>query len=173
MDLPLIAEGYCLRDFRIGDRLSLVRHANDPSVARWLRERFPSPYTGDDATLWIRRSLAEKPRRNFAIAYGDTAIGGIGLEAEKDVYRHSAELGYWLGKEYWGLGVATAAVSRMCEYAFRDLDLIRVHAGVFSPNVGSARVLEKAGFHYEGTKRGGVLKNGELMDELLYAKLRE
>ena len=173
MNLPLAVEGYVLRDFRISDVDSLVRHANDPMVARWLRERFPSPYTRHDATTWIRHRLAERPATNLAIANAHELIGGIGLELEQDVYRHSAELGYWLGKEFWALGIASAAASRMCEYAFRDLDLMRLHASVFAPNLGSARVLEKAGFQCEGRRRDAVLKHGELMDELVFARLRK
>jgi RimJ/RimL family protein N-acetyltransferase len=100
-------------------------------------------------------------------------LGGIGLDRQGDVYRHSAELGYWLGRQHWGRGVATAAVEAICRYGFETVGLRRIYACVFEPNSASTRVLEKAGFRLEGRHRKAVWKDDELLDELRYGLLPE
>lgn len=89
------------------------------------------------------------------------------------MHRRSAEIGYWLGEPFWGRGIATAAVIAVTGYAFTRHDLVRLHAGVFEWNPASARVLEKAGYSLEGRLRKSVTKNGETIDQLLYATIRE
>ena len=88
-------------------------------------------------------------------------------------YRHSAELGYWLGKPFWGRGIITEAARAITAYGFETLGLTRIYAHVDSDNGASARVLEKAGYQREGLLRKAVLKKGELVDYLLFAILRE
>ena len=67
-----------VRSWRRGDEASLVRHANNRNVWINLRDRFPHPYTSDDAARWMARVLVERPETSFAIAVGDGAVGGIG-----------------------------------------------------------------------------------------------
>ena len=98
---------------------------------------------------------------------------GIGVNRGSDVFAHSAEIGYWLGAEHWGRGYATEALIAASDYAFSELDLLRLEAGVFSSNPASARVLEKAGYRREGNQRRAVNKGGVLLDRWLYAKLRD
>jgi len=90
-----------------------------------------------------------------------------------DVYRRSAELGYWLGEPFWGRGIMTAAVETMCREGFAAWDIVRIHAEAFARNAASRRVLEKAGFALEGTLRRSVYKNGEMLDSCIYALVRE
>src|SRR4051794_21485835 len=97
--------GSVLRPYRDGDQADIVRHANNPNVARHLRDLFPQPYTGADADAWIRRVLRERPTLNFAICHEDKVIGGIGLMLGSDIHRVSAEVGYWLGESFWGGGI--------------------------------------------------------------------
>ena len=169
--LPLDLEGYALRTYRDEDAETLARLASNREVSRWLRDRFPHPYTLEDAREWIEHARAEPESApvTFAIC-GATGnlLGGIGLDPQVDVYRHSAEIGYWLGRPHWGRGVATMAVGAICRYGFERLGLARIHARVFAPNLASARVLEKAGFELEGRCRDAVCKNGQLLDELVY-----
>jgi RimJ/RimL family protein N-acetyltransferase len=174
VELPLRLAGYTLRAYRDDDAPGLAELANDGEVSRFLRDRFPSPYTLEDARAWIERARAESesPPLTFAIAGASASLlGGIGLERQTDVYRHSAEIGYWLGRRHWGRGVATAAVEAICRYGFETLGLSRIHASVFAPNLASARVLEKAGFALEGCRRRAVLKDGDYLDELMYGRL--
>ena len=163
---------WSIRDFVSSDRAALVRYANNPKVAQHLRDRFPSPYTEHEADAWLDYVQTHTPRTSFAIANEDTLIGGIGIELRKGVYRRSGEIGYWLGEPYWGRGIATLAVKTLTEWAFQELGLARVYAGVFESNPASARVLEKAGYVLEGRQRKSVIKNGKLLDELMYATVR-
>jgi len=115
---------------------------------------------------------ADDPRTAFAIATTEEAFGVIGYIPGQDVYRFSAEIGYWIGQEYWGRGIMTDAVAIFSEYLFETFKFNRLYAGIFSSNPASGRVLEKAGFTCEGILRAHVTKNGELLDEHLYARLR-
>ncbi len=162
-----------VRSLRPNDAYSLARYANNRNVSRNLRDAFPYPYTTLDAQEWLARALERWPESNWAIASPDLLIGGIGLTFGSDVHRRSAEIGYWLGEPLWGRGIATAAVIAVTEYAFAQHDLVRLHAGVFEWNPASARVLEKAGYVFEGRLRKSVTKDGETIDQLLYARIRE
>lgn len=155
------------------DAAALVRHADNPNIARNLRDLFPSPYAHADARAFLGRSVEESPVTNFAIEVDGEAAGGIGVHLDADVYRRDAEVGYWLGEAYWGRGIATDAVRAVTAYAFERFDLVRIHAEVFARNVASARVLEKAGFALEGRLRARVTKEGETLDALLYALVRD
>lgn len=160
-----------LRSWRDGDEPSLARHANDRRVWRNLRDRFPHPYTADDAAQWVRmaRLLSDS---QFAVEVDGAAVGGIGFEQLDDVYRVGAELGYWLGAAYWGRGIMTDAVRAVAAHAFACTEIERLQAGVFSWNVPSARVLEKSGFAREGVHQRAVVKDGEVGDLLMFARLR-
>lgn len=162
-----------LRRWRESDLESLVRHADDAAIAANLREGFPHPYTAEHAAAWIGRAALQHPPCFFAIDVGGAAVGGIGVAPQDDVYRRSGEIGYWLGRAFWNRGIATEAVRAMTEYAFRELDLVRVQTGVFEWNPASMRVLEKCGYLREGVQKRAAFKNGRFGDIVLYAKLRD
>lgn len=138
-----------------------------------LRDSFPFPYTEMDARAWLGAAILQVPETAFAIATEDEAIGGIGLQPQYDVYRTSAEIGYWLGEPFWGKGIATLAVRGLTAHAFKTFDLVRIYASVFAWNPASARVLEKAGYRLEGRMRGAVIKDGKITDQLLYGITRD
>ena len=104
----------------------------------------------------------------FAIAVDGSVVGAIGLHHIET--NHKCELGYWLGRAYWGRGIVTAAVQLVTAHAFEKLHLQRVYAKVFPYNPTSMRVLEKAGFTLEGIMKKSHKKDGKLLDEHLYAK---
>ncbi|MCY4616182.1 MAG: GNAT family protein [Chloroflexi bacterium] len=162
-----------VRSHRADDAESLARYANNRNVSRNLRDAFPFPYTLTDATEWLGHAIERSPESNWAIASATEVIGGIGLTFGSDVHRRSAEIGYWLGEPFWGRGIATAALIAVTEYAFAEHDLVRLHAGVFEWNPASARVLEKAGYVLEGRLRKSVTKDGQTIDQLLYARISE
>jgi [ribosomal protein S5]-alanine N-acetyltransferase len=170
--LPLDVPGCVIRPFQLKDRDALVRHGNNWNVAKNLRDRFPFPYTVADAEAWLALVPTQLPATNFAIATADELIGGIGLTLQDDVFRRGAELGYWLGEAHWGRGIATAAVRAFTRYAFETYDLLRIFANVFDWNPASGRVLEKAGYLYEGVMRRSVVKDGQILDAVLYAVTR-
>jgi [ribosomal protein S5]-alanine N-acetyltransferase len=170
----LLDAGCCqIRPFQSGDRESLVRHANNWRVARNMRDLFPHPYTLVEADAWLTVALQQNPVTKFAIAVDGEAVGGIGLTLQDDVYRRSAEIGYWLGESFWGRGIVTAAVRTVTRFAFDTFDLTRIFANVFAWNPASGRVLEKAGYLREGVLRQSVFKEGQMIDAFLYAITRD
>ena len=161
-----------LRAWNKGDEKSLLMYANNRKVSINLRDRFPFPYTQKDALEWIELANQSSPLESFAIELDGHAIGGIGLILGTDIFRCSAEVGYWLGEPYWGKGLMTDALTLITEYAFKNFDLTRVWAGVFDWNPASAKVLEKAGYTFESRKKRSAIKDGKIVDELIYAVVR-
>jgi ribosomal-protein-alanine N-acetyltransferase len=162
-----------IRPWRPGDEESLAEHANNFNIWRNLRDRFPHPYTMEDAREWILRVGEESPQANFAIVVDGRAVGGIGLILKDDISRCSAEIGYWLGEAFWGRGITTEAVHALTNWGFDNFDLSRIYAGVLEWNPASMRVLEKAGYQFEGRLRKAVVKQNQVMDEFIYAIVRK
>jgi len=162
-----------VRSWEWRDRDALVRHANNKKVSINLRDRFSYPYTVRDARNWLDMVVDEKPETSFAIDVAGEAVGGIGFTPQHDVARRSAEIGYWLGEPFWGRGIATEALVAVTDYAFANFDLCRLYAHVFDWNGASARVLEKAGYVFEGRLRKSVTKDGQTIDQLMYAIIRD
>ena len=162
-----------VRSWEWRDRDAIVRHANNRKISINLRDRFPSPYTANDARSWLENVVGRKPETNFAIAVGDEAVGGIGFSLQPDVAYRSAEIGYWLGEEFWGRGIATEALIAVTDHAFSNYNICRLYAHVFEWNRASARVLEKAGYAFEGRLRKSVTKEGQTIDQFMYAMIRE
>ncbi len=162
-----------IREWEQGDVDSLARYANSRRVWQMLRDAFPYPYTRADAERWIQYATSTHPPTQFAIVVDDQVAGGVGLILGQDVYRRSAELGYWLGEPFWGRGVMTETVQAVTEFAFAHFDLCRIAARVFEGNVASRRVLEKAGFRLEGRLRRAITKEGRTLDEFVYAVVRD
>ncbi len=159
-----------IRSWRNGDEEDLPVHANNRQIWLNLRDQFPHPYTPADAKRWVKHITRVTPETSFAIDVGGEAVGGIALVLGTDVERCAAEIGYWLGEQFWGRGIATAAVIALTDYAFANLNLTRVFALPFARNNGSIRVLQKAGYTLEGCLRRSAIKDGVVLDQLMYAK---
>lgn len=162
-----------LRSWCSDDVASLQRYANNRNIWMNLRDIFPHPYTLTDAQSFIAYVTKEETETTFAIATASEAIGCIGLRIGGDVHRKTAELGYWLAESFWGKGIMTEAVNAIMSYAFGPLDLLRVYAEPFASNAASIRLLEKASFACEGRLRAHVFKDGQVLDALVYAKIRD
>jgi ribosomal-protein-alanine N-acetyltransferase len=167
--MELKGSSFTLREWKLEDAKLLQKHADNTNISDFLLDRFPSPYTVDDAIEWIKRTQHQAPTLNFAITIADNPIGGIGLELREDVYRKTQLIGYWIGEEYWGRGIMTEAVKLITAYAFTNFDVVRIQAGVFDNNPKSMRVLEKAGFTKEGVMKNAIVKKGQILDEHIYA----
>ena len=161
-----------LRKFRRNDKYRMAEIANNMKIAVNLRDAFPYPYSLEDARKFINMCLRVKPYQVFAIEFEGEYVGNIGLHKQDDVYRKTAELGYFIGEQYWNRGITTRAVNLICEYGFRELDVIKIFSGVFSFNTASQRVLEKCGFEREAVLKSSVIKNGTIYDEYRYAKIQ-
>ncbi len=170
--LTFALESCLLRPWRSDDVEPLVRHANNRNVWINLRDRFPHPYTHTDARQWIELAQTLPPNTQFAIDVGGEAVGGIGFELQSDIDRVAAEIGFWLGESYWGRGIATQALTAISESALKRPELFRLYASVLDYNPGSMRVLEKAGYKREGIMRQSAIKDGKVVDRVLYARTR-
>lgn len=160
-----------LRPWRLDDAETLVRHANNINVARQLRDRFPHPYTRGAAHTFLRFAASSERPTNLAIDVGGEAAGGVGYVPGTDVERYSAEVGYWLGESLWGRGIATEALQLLTAYVFESENLLRCFAVPFADNVGSTRVLEKAGYTLEGILRSSSVKFGQPRDQAIYGRI--
>ena len=165
--------GCVVRSWRAGDEAALARNANNRKIWLNLRDVFPCPYTMEDAVNWIRSAQAERPELSYAIDVDGVAAGGIGITLLTDVERCTADIAYWLGENYWGRGIVTQVLAAVSEYAFATLDITRLQAWVFAWNTASMRVLEKCGYVREAVMRRSAIKDGKVIDRMLYARLRE
>lgn len=163
--------GFCLRPWQVEDEQSLLRHANHFSVARYLSDRFPHPYTAADAKAFLEWPALDSAWVR-AIEINGEAVGGVGIRPGEDVHRLSAQIGYWLSPVYASRGIMSRVVPLWCDHLFNSYGFERLQALVFANNPASSRVLEKSGFVLEGIQRRAVLKNAEVLDALVYAKLR-
>ncbi len=158
-----------LRPWKLSDAKSLAKYANNHNISKQLRDAFPFPYSEKDAIHFIQFVQENNPKGILAIEIEGYACGGIGLHPQNDVYRKNAELGYWLGEEFWGKGIMTEAIIQMISYGFENFDIQRIFAVPFEHNYASQKVLEKAGFSVEARLSKTIYKEGEYFDEIIYA----
>ena len=160
---------FILRPWTINDLDSLVTFANNSKIAKFMTNKFPHPYTREAGENFIAYAMQGNPVNIFAIEVEGKAVGGIGIHPSSDIECKNAEMGYWLAEPYWGNGIITDAIKQMIEYGFNNFDINRIFARPFGTNIGSQKVLEKAGFGLEATFDKTLFKNGEYLDELVYA----
>jgi [ribosomal protein S5]-alanine N-acetyltransferase len=169
----MLSEGkISLRSLKIDDKKILALLANNKNIFDNVRDHLPFPYKESDAEEFIQFVQKENPQSTFAIEYEGQFCGVCGLMLQTDVYRKTSEIGYWLGEPFWNKGIATAAVKLLTQYGFKQLDLVRIHTGVFEYNLASMKVLEKCGYEKAGIFKKSVLKNGSIWDEHRYSKVR-
>lgn len=164
-----------IRKWELSDARDLSIALSNKKIQDNLRDGLPYPYTEEDGAAFISAMLSEDENDTFAFAItvDGTVIGSIGVFRQGNIHRQTAELGYYIAEEYWGRGIMTEAVKQICEYVFSKSDIIRIYAEPFAYNAASCRVLEKAGFQYEGMLRNNAVKNGKVIDMKMYSLLKE
>ena len=164
-----------IRKWKLTDAKDIAVALSNKKIQDNLRDGLPYPYSEQDGIDFISSMLSanEDETFAFAITLDDKVIGSIGVFRQQNIHRQTAEMGYYIAEEYWGKGIMTDAVKQICEYVFKNSDILRIYAEPFAYNTGSCRVLEKAGFQYEGTLRNNAVKNGKVIDMKLYSLLRE
>lgn len=167
-----IGDDVRLRPWCSDDLEALLHHADDEQVARGVSDRFPSPYTRADGEAFLAGKVVDFSDPLFAIEIDGVACGGIGARPGQGERRHSAELGYWLGRAHWGQGHMTRAVAAFAPWVMRELRLYRLQANVLDFNIGSAQVLSRNGFNEEGVQRQAIFKRGRLHDLRVFARLQ-
>ncbi len=163
-----------IRKWSLTDAAELAANLSNRKIQDNLRDGLPYPYTEQDAEEYIMAMISADPDKTFAFAIvlDDKVIGSIGVFRRENIHCRTAELGYYIGEAYWGKGIMTNAVQQTCEYVFAHSDILRIFAEPFSYNVASCRVLEKAGFQFEGVLRKNAVKNGKILDMKMYALVR-
>ena len=164
-----------IRKWELADAKDLATALSNRKILDNLRDGLPYPYTEQDGKDFIAAMLAADENSTFAVAItlDGKVIGSIGAFRQENIHKHTAELGYYIAEEHWGKGIMTEAVKQLCDYVFSHTDMIRIYAEPFAYNIGSQRVLEKAGFQYEGTLRNNAVKNGKILDMKMYSILRD
>lgn len=163
---------FTLRPWAASDLPSLVQHANNADIARYLIDAFPHPYTAEDGQGYLEFVASQAPGCIFAIDVAGQAVGSIALHPQADIHRKNAELGFWLAQPFWDQGIITQAISQVVAHGFRAFDITRIFARPFGTNRASQRVLEKAGFALEARFAQTLFKNGEFLDEWVYGLRR-
>jgi len=160
-----------IREWKTADAHDLAYALNNKKILDNLRDGLPFPYTESDAELYISSMLsAEKDSLYaWAISIDNKAIGSIGVFRKNNIHRLTAETGYYIAEPFWGKGIGTTALRYACRHIFEHTDIIRIFAEPFSYNIASCRILEKAGFTFEGTLKKNAIKNGSILDMNLYA----
>lgn len=163
-----------VRSWRLSDAADLARALSNRNIQDNLRDGLPYPYTERDGEAYIAEMLSAKEGGTFAFAItmDDKVVGSIGAFRQENIHSRTAEMGYYIAEECWGRGIATEAVKQVCAYVFGNSDIIRIFAEPFAYNAASCRVLEKAGFQYEGTLRSNAVKNGKVIDMKMYSLLK-
>ena len=164
-----------IREWKIEDATRLAEMLNNRNILNNLRDGLPYPYTEKDADEYIKSMLVVDKTKTFAFAItvDDKVIGSIGVFRCDNIHSRTAEMGYYIGEPYWGCGLGTSAVTQVCTYIFAHTDIIRIFAEPFAYNTASCRVLEKAGFQFEGLLRSNAIKNGKVIDMKMYSLVKK
>ena len=171
--MELILDDIVLKPYlhEFAEALAVV--ANNIKIVQNMRDGFPYPYSLQNAHDFIEMCISKETQSIFAIFYKGNFAGSVGLHLQEDVYKKSAELGYYVAEKYWNKGIASKSVSLIVKFGFESLHLTRIYAGVFQNNIASMRILEKNDFVLEGIKRKAIFKNNKILDEHFYAIINE
>ncbi|MFI5185810.1 MAG: GNAT family N-acetyltransferase [Chitinophagales bacterium] len=160
-----------LREWKKSDAAALAKIANNKKIWDNVRDRLPYPYTKKDAKEWLALVKKQKEVTTFCIEADGGLAGSIGFTLKEDVYRKTAEIGYFIAEEYWGKGIATEAIKQLVKYIAKNFDLVRIYAEVFEYNKASMKVLEKNGFYLESIRKKAAIKNNLILDDYVWVKL--
>lgn len=167
-----INDSFFISDIQRSDKAAYIEHLQEKEIYDQTLN-IPFPYTEQDADEWLGFVARQAEHcTNWAIRRKDGfLVGGIGFHGQASIAPHRGELGYWLAKPFWNQGIMTEAVKLITRHGFAELGLKRITAHVFVSNKGSARVLEKAGYHLEGRLKQHYYKDGKIFDGFLYARV--
>jgi ribosomal-protein-alanine N-acetyltransferase len=158
-----------LRKFVASDIDLLVSFLNNPEVTQYITGAIPQPYTKNDAHWWIENSA--KSDYIKAIECKGAFVGCISATIGDFEYNRSAELGYWVARDLWNTGIATAAVKEFSNILFETTHIVRLFVSVVSSNGASIRVLEKNGYKLDGILNHASCKDGQYFNEHLLSKI--
>jgi RimJ/RimL family protein N-acetyltransferase len=158
-----------LKIWETRDVEALLKYAGNPKITQFMSDGFAGVSTPEGAEKFIEFASSGSDKIYRAIEVDGEVVGGIGVMMQTDIHCKNAELGYWLAEPFWEKGITTKAIELVISEAFGQLDITRIFARPFHTNKASHRVLEKAGFRLEAVLEKAVFKNGEYLDECIYA----
>ncbi len=155
-----------LRPWTEADAEALYKYASDPAVgpaAGW------EVHTSVEESREIIRTVLSEPE-TYAVVWKESGepIGSVGLMASRSAVKDESkamELGYWVAKPFWGLGIMPEAVERIQKRAFEELDCEKLWCAYFDGNAKSARVMEKCGFVFDHTEIVDWRGRGKMLTE--------
>ena len=164
----LVTERLILRPWQESDAGALYRYAKDPAIgpiAGW------PPHTSVEDSLHVIRTVFSAPE-TYAVVLKSTGepVGSIGVMFGEGLHSaemqaNEAEIGYWIGKPYWGQGLIPEAVRRLLQRCFEDLGMAAVWCGYYDGNTKSRRVMEKCSFRSHHTEEGKTSPIGDIRTE--------
>lgn len=160
-----------LREWKKSDAGTLARIADNKKIWDNVRDQLPYPYTKKDAKKWLSLVKKQEKITTFCIEADGEMAGSIGFTLKEDVYKRTAEVGYFISENFWGKGIATEAIKLLVEYIQQNFDIVRIYAEVFEFNKASMRVLEKNGFYLECIRKKAALKNDVILDDYVWVRL--
>ncbi|MCE5360837.1 GNAT family protein [Candidatus Igneacidithiobacillus taiwanensis] len=166
--MRLVLEKSLIRDWQLDDCTNLATVANNKNIWRNLADRFPHPYTLEDANSWISLLLQQPEPSHWAIVVNNHIAGAIGVDLGEGIFAKTGHIGFWLGESFWGRGIMSENVPIISQYALQKFGLTRLETGVFGWNPASMRVLEKSGFVREAVLKNRIYKDGKITDHVLY-----
>lgn len=155
----------------------LILHLNSDNVFSENTLNIPFPYQNENAEFWIHelvnKGFEEKKNFTFAIREKENPklIGAIGIHLDK--VHLKAEIGYWIGKEFWNKGFVSEAVREIIRFGFQDLGLNKIYATHFPHNPASGKIMQNCGMKLEATLKQEYFKNGKPLDVLKYSVLKQ
>lgn len=167
--VKIINMQFKLRPWKISDVESIVKYTDNKNITDFMSDAFSSLKIYENALAFIEKANSNPNLFYFAITIDDEAIGGIGISILSDIHSKNAEMGYWLAEPFWGRGIVTEAVKQMVSFGFKNCDILRIFARPFSNNIASHKVLLNAGFVQETKFVNTILKNGIILDEIIFS----
>ncbi|MEO8149125.1 MAG: GNAT family protein [Bacteroidia bacterium] len=177
MEKIIINSQYHLSQITHNDIPKLVEYCNDIEIYNNTL-LIPYPYLEKDAVVFLNWIEAKQTEFGAPVVFAirnvmDELVGITGLVCKYNKDSHKEEIGYWMGKPFRGNGITTAAVKKFTDYLFSNRKYIRIEAQTYMHNTASQKVLEKAGFEFEGILKKNFVKKGVYIDNRLFAKIKD
>lgn len=152
-----------LRNFRLEDAANVAQLVGDEDVSKWTSS-IPFPYSEQDAISWIRTTASAPSKSPYAVELDGRLVACVSFWPHEP---GGVEVGYWVGREFWGKGICTKAL-RLLLTSDQFPDRMDVFAKVMAQNFRSQRVLEKCGFSF--LQNGSVRKAGKEIEAKFYVR---
>lgn len=167
-----ITTSLSLHSWKPNDIHKLTDLAGQKEIVFQLKDCFPSPFKLSDAVNYIDKSIQGDPPHRLAIKHDEELLGGLNLYLKNDIYKHSAEIRYWLSKDRYGQDIMRRILPIFCHYVFEHFNIQKLYACVFEEDTTSMAYFEQTGFKKEGVLKQAISKDGTLMDEHRFYMLK-